>query len=76
MGNRLAGAVREGRWKLIRNYDDGSLELYDLGKDLGEKKNLTQAHPETAARLDAGLSRWLKETGAPMPRPPKTAEKK
>tara|TARA_Y100001934_G_scaffold94026_1_gene116093 strand:+ start:292 stop:1686 length:1395 start_codon:yes stop_codon:yes gene_type:complete len=76
MGNRLAGAVRQGRWKLIRNYDDGSLELYDLGKDLGEKKNLAQAHPETAARLDAGLSRWLKETGAPMPRPPKTAEKK
>ena len=76
MGNRLAGAVRQGRWKLIRNYDDGSLELYDLGKDLGEKKNLAQAHPETAARLDAGLSRWLKETGAPMPRPPKTAERK
>jgi len=75
MGNRLAGAVRQGRWKLIRNYDDGSLELYDLGKDLGEKKNLAQAHPETAARLDAGLSRWLKETGAPMPRAPKTAEK-
>lgn len=76
MGNRLAGAVREGRWKLIRNYDDGSLELYDLGKDLGEKNNLAQAHPETATRLDNGLTRWLKETDAPMPRPPKPSQKK
>ena len=76
MGNRLAGAVRKGRWKLIRNYDDGSLELYDLGKDLGEKNNLAQAHPESATRLDNGLTHWLKEIDAPMPRPPKPSQKK
>ena len=27
MGNRLGGAVRSGDYKLIRNYDDQSLEL-------------------------------------------------
>jgi arylsulfatase A-like enzyme len=67
MGNRLAGAVREGKWKMIRNYDDGSLELYDLHDDLSEKRNLAKKSPEIAKRLNQKLSRWLKETNAPMP---------
>jgi len=67
MGNRLAGAVREGKWKMIRNYDDGSLELYDLQDDLSEKRNLTKKSPQVAKRLNQKLSRWLKETNAPMP---------
>jgi arylsulfatase A-like enzyme len=67
MGNRLAGAVREGKWKMIRNYDDGSLELYDLGKDLSEKRNLAEESPKVAHRLNRKLSQWLKETNAPMP---------
>ena len=28
--NRLGSAIREGEYKLIKNYDDDSLELYDL----------------------------------------------
>jgi arylsulfatase A len=67
MGNRLAGAVREEKWKMIRNYDDGSLELYDLHKDLSEKKNLAKKSPKVAKRLNQKLSSWLKETNAPMP---------
>jgi arylsulfatase A len=67
MGNRLAGAVREGKWKMIRNYDDGSLELYDLGKDLSEKRNLAEESPKVSRRLNRKLSKWLKETNAPMP---------
>ena len=67
MGNRLAGAVREGKWKMIRNYDDGSLELYDLHDDLSEKRNLAKQSPQVAKRLNQKLSRWLKETNAPMP---------
>jgi len=67
MGNRLAGAVREGKWKMIRNYDDGSLELYDLQGDLSEKRNLAKKSPQVAKRLNEKLSRWLKETNAPMP---------
>ena len=52
---------------MIRNYDDGSLELYDLRKDLSEKKNLARESPKVAKRLNQKLSRWLKETNAPMP---------
>ena len=35
-GNRPGGAVRAGRYKLIRRYDDNSLELFDLATDPGE----------------------------------------
>ncbi len=76
MDNRLAGAVRSADWKLIRNYDDDSLELYDMTKDLSERNNRAAKHPEIAARLNRGLSQWLKETNAPMPRPPKPLPKK
>ena len=71
MGNRLGGAVRSGDYKLIRNYDDQSLELYNLKSDLGESKNLVKRRPRLAKRLDQKLSAWLKETGAKMPKPPK-----
>jgi arylsulfatase A-like enzyme len=70
MGNRLGSVIREGDWKLIRNYDDNSLELYNLSKDLSEKRNLAQQQPKLAARLNLQLGKWLKETNAPMPRPP------
>ena len=50
-----------------RNYDDRSLELYDLHDDLSEKRNLAKESPEVAKRLNQKLSQWLKETNAPMP---------
>ena len=52
---------------MIRNYDDGSLELYDLQDDLSEKRNLAKQGPQVAKRLNQKLSQWLKETNAPMP---------
>jgi arylsulfatase A-like enzyme len=68
-GNRPGGAVRSGPYKLIRRYDDNSLELFDLANDIGEKQNLARKKPDLAAKLDAQLGRWLKETGAQMPSP-------
>jgi arylsulfatase A-like enzyme len=72
MGNRLASAVRAGDWKLIRNYDDNSVELYNLATDLSEKTNLAKENHKLTARLDQKLTAWLKETNAPMPRPPRS----
>ena len=72
MGNRLGGAVvANNGWKLIRNYDDNSLELYNLSEDLGEKKNRAKDKPQLAKYLNDKLTTWLKETNAPMPRPAK-----
>lgn len=65
--NRLGGVVREGQHKLIKRYDDNSLELYDLATDIGESRNLADEDPERAKRLEKELEAWLKETGARMP---------
>ncbi|MAG56429.1 MAG: N-acetylgalactosamine-6-sulfatase [Planctomycetes bacterium] len=65
--NRLGGAIREGDLKLIERYDDGSLELYDVARDLSETTNLARRRPEDAARLRNSLRSWLKETNAAMP---------
>ncbi|MEZ6142467.1 MAG: sulfatase [Zavarzinella sp.] len=65
--NRPGGAVRSGNFKLIRRYDDQSLELYDLAKDPGEKQNLADTMPAQAKKLNLQLENWLKTTAAQMP---------
>ena len=65
--NRLGGAIRDGDFKFIRNYDDESLELYNLADDLGETRNLSATKPEIAKRLNTKLDAWLKASGARMP---------
>jgi arylsulfatase A len=70
--NRLGGAIRRGDYKLIRNYDDQSVELYNLVKDLGEKKDLASEQAGLARSLDRQLGRWLQKTGAAMPHPTQT----
>jgi arylsulfatase A-like enzyme len=69
--NRLAGAVVKGRHKLIRFYDDDSIELYDLQTDIGEKNNLFKSKPELAQAMLKELNDWLKESKAKMPYQPK-----
>lgn len=65
--NRLGSSIREGNFKLIRNYDDGSLELYDLNKDIGEKRNLSTQSPKLAQRLADKLDAWLRAMDARLP---------
>ena len=45
-------AVRMGDWKAVRA-QRGSLELYDLAKDIGEKKNVAAEHPDIVRRLES-----------------------
>lgn len=65
--NKLGGAVREQNFKLIRRYENGQLELYDLSKDIGEKRNMAKNQPRVAKRLAGQLDQWLKENHARMP---------
>jgi len=65
--NRLGGAIREGDYKLIKWYDDGSVELYNLAKDISETVNLAKKMPSKAAHLKTRLEAWLVESGAIMP---------
>ncbi len=65
--NRLGGAIRQGDFKLIERFDDGSLELYNLKDDIGETKNLAAALTDRAAKMQAQLQTWREETKAAMP---------
>ena len=55
-------------------YEDNRRELYNLKKDIGEKSNLIDEHPEIADRLHAMLRIWLKEVDAKMPSPNPNAQ--
>lgn len=66
-GGRPAGAVRQGDWKLIEQYDDGSLELYDLAADESETRNLAAEQPAKAKELAEKLAAWRERVGAQMP---------
>ena len=61
--------MRQGDYKLIRFYDDGHLELYDLAHDPSEQQNLASREPERAKKLDVLLSKWLLGVGAKTPKP-------
>jgi arylsulfatase A-like enzyme len=63
-GGSPGSAIRDGRWKLIEWHDEGSVELYDLEADPGEKRDLGAAHADVAARLRKSLANWRREVGA------------
>lgn len=65
--NRLGSAIRKGDHKLIRWFDDDSVELYDLSKDIAEQQNLAEQQPEQAAELRQALEEWIQQTGARKP---------
>jgi arylsulfatase A len=61
--------VRSGSWKLIENYEDGSLELYNLDEDIGETRNLTAGESQRVQTLHKKLVEWRKSVDANMPPP-------
>lgn len=73
-GNRPATYIRDGDYKLIRFWcdnDDQSdrFELYNLKDDLSESRDLAAAMPERVKDLNARLERFLRDTGAVVPKP-------
>ena len=68
-GGAPSGAVRDGDWKLVEWFEDGSVELFDLATDPGEATNLAEVRPEVADRLRARLHGWRFGIDAAMPTP-------
>ncbi|MEZ6055523.1 MAG: sulfatase [Planctomycetaceae bacterium] len=64
-----AGAIRHGDWKLIESFEDESLELYHLGHDPSEQRNLAAEEPERAQTLLTSLRHWRMTVAARMPQP-------
>ena len=51
-------AVREGRWKLLCEYDGSQPQLYDLMSDPKESQNLVAQQPELTSQLTNRLVAW------------------
>jgi len=66
-GGKPGAAIREGNWKLIYNYEDESVELYDLMNDVSEQKELSAVNKETTAMLKTKLLKWLRDSQATIP---------
>jgi len=64
---RPAAAIRSGDYKLILFFEDNRVELYHLGADIGEARDLAGLQPGKAAELRGRLEAWLRETGAQIP---------
>jgi arylsulfatase A-like enzyme len=62
------GAVREGDFKLVQNYTDGKVELFNLKEDIGETKDLASEQVEKRNELLGKLKAWQKGVGAQFPR--------
>jgi arylsulfatase A-like enzyme len=66
-GGTPASAVRLGEYKLIEFFEDGRLELYHLGDDIGEKHNLAGELAEQTRQLHALLQGWRGQVDARLP---------
>ena len=64
---RPGSSIRQGPWVLQEYFEDKHLELYNLGTDLGERKNLLDLYPEKAKELYELLLQWRAKVHAPVP---------
>ncbi len=56
------GAIRKGNWKLVKlALLPGKTELFDLGKDPGEKTDVAEQFPDIVRDLEARLLAYAKE---------------
>ena len=69
------GAIRLGKYKLLEYYENGSVQLFDLEKDISEQNDLSKAEPDVRSKLLKMLHDWRREVDAKMPYP-KTATSK
>jgi arylsulfatase A-like enzyme len=63
----MAGAVREGDWKLIwKAALPQKLALFNLAEDESETTNLADQHPDTVKKLQARISQLSEEMVPPL----------
>lgn len=62
-------AMRMGDWKIIRFFETGNIELYNLKDDLGEENDLAGRYPERLNEMSKMLNNWLIKVDAQLPEP-------
>jgi arylsulfatase A len=68
-GSKPTGAMRQGRWKLVHDYETDAIELFDLENDVSETTDVASANPGIAQDLKRSLDTWKQSMGA-QPCPP------
>jgi arylsulfatase A len=70
-GQRSIQAVRFGDWKAVRNGPSAAIELYDLGTDPAEKKDLAGEKPDLVTRAQMLMkAAHIDDPNWPMRDPP------
>ncbi|MCX6895184.1 MAG: sulfatase-like hydrolase/transferase [Verrucomicrobia bacterium] len=64
-----ASAILLGDFKLIRAYETGALQLFNLAADPGERRDLARELPDQVAELNRRLTAYLAAVNAQMPKP-------
>ncbi|MFN7545792.1 MAG: sulfatase [Acidobacteriota bacterium] len=67
-GGKPGGAILDGDYKLIEDFESGRTELYNLKADIGESRDLSSADPARASNLYLRLRRWREQNRAIMPK--------
>lgn len=75
-GGAPSAAIRDGDWKMIRWFEDDSIELFNLADDIGETNNLATKLHRRADMMNTQLETWLNEVDARMPTPNKDYSEK
>ncbi len=66
-GGQLLGAIRMGDYKLVEHFDTGTLELYNVSKDIAESHDISKMEREKTDELHELLKNWRKDINANMP---------
>ena len=67
LGYEPHSSLRVGDWKVVYFYEPRRFELYHLGDDLGETRDLAAAQPARLAEMAAALIDALESRGAQYP---------
>jgi arylsulfatase A len=61
-GRQAVQAILQDGWKLVHFIKLNETELYRLADDVGERNDLSKAHPERTREMLATLQEWVEET--------------
>ncbi|MCP4313141.1 MAG: sulfatase [Bacteroidetes bacterium] len=60
------GAIRDGDYKFLEYYENGTVQLFNLKNDIGEQIDLSKTEPEKTQELKERLHAWLDSVNAQM----------
>jgi arylsulfatase A-like enzyme len=63
-GGKPGSAIRDGDWKLVEDYETGRRELFHIGQEVSESRNLADVEPQRVEAMAAKLAAWRTSVGA------------